>query len=70
MKMILSERNLVVVLFILVFITFAMAHEDSKKMEKGYAGFNTSAAQNIATLHYQDSPIPSMHDLHSANISE
>jgi hypothetical protein len=33
MKPILSERNLVVFLFVMVLVTFAMAQEDSRKME-------------------------------------
>jgi len=43
MKRILSERNIVVVLFVLVLITFAFAQEDTKKMERAYAGINSSA---------------------------
>ena len=43
----LSERNLVIVLFVMVFITFSLAHEDSKKMEKAYTGFNSSAVSQI-----------------------
>ena len=38
MKPILSERNIVVVLFVLVLITFSLAQEDSKKMEQMYSG--------------------------------
>ena len=48
MRMLLSERNLVVVLFVMVLITFAMAHEDSKKMEKVYVGMSVSASSNLA----------------------
>lgn len=36
MRSLLSERNLVVVLFVAVLITFALAQEDSKKMERMY----------------------------------
>jgi hypothetical protein len=50
MRAILSERNLVVVLFVLVFISFALAHEDSKKMEKAYTGFNQHSAPRLASL--------------------
>jgi ABC-type phosphate/phosphonate transport system permease subunit len=42
MKRILSEKNLVVVLFVLVLITFAFAQEDTRKMERAYAGVNSS----------------------------
>ena len=38
MKAILSERNLVVFLFVMVLITFSLAHEDTKKMETLYNG--------------------------------
>ncbi len=39
MKAILSERNIVVVLFVMVLITFSFAQEDSKKkMTKMYSG--------------------------------
>ena len=44
MKQILSEKNLVVVLFVMVLITFSLAQEDSKKMERIYSG-----AANAAT---------------------
>ena len=33
-----AERRIVVVLFVLVFITFSFAHEDSKKIEQIYSG--------------------------------
>ncbi len=38
MRSILSERNVVVVLFVMVLITFSLAQEDSKKMEQMYSG--------------------------------
>jgi hypothetical protein len=42
MKAILSERNIVVVLFVMVLITFSFAQEDSKKkMTKMYTGVVT-----------------------------
>jgi hypothetical protein len=44
MKRILSEKNLVVVLFVLVLITFSLAQEDTKKIEKMYSGGTTSTA--------------------------
>ncbi len=40
MKPILSERNIVVVLFVMVLITFSLAQEDSKKMEEVFLGTN------------------------------
>ena len=42
MRSILSERNFVIVLFVLVLITFSLAQEDSKKMEQMYSGKETS----------------------------
>lgn len=45
MKAILSERNLVVLLFVMVLVTFSLAHEDTKKMESLYnRAPNTPAA--------------------------
>ena len=38
MNRIISERHIVVVLFVLVFITFSFAHEDSKQVEQIYSG--------------------------------
>ena len=38
MNRIISERHIVVVLFVLVFITFSFAHEDSKQLEQFYSG--------------------------------
>lgn len=55
MRTFLSERNLVIVLFVMVLITFSLAQEDSKKMEKMYTGVNTSTA---STLIAQDLQIP------------
>lgn len=55
MKTILSERNIVVVLFIMVFVTFSLAQEDSKKIEKMYSGVQ---AQNARFLVQQDPVIP------------
>ena len=43
-RSILSERNIVVVLFGMVLITFSLAHEDTKKMEQIYKGVNATTA--------------------------
>ncbi|MEI2739840.1 MAG: hypothetical protein V9F01_13785 [Chitinophagaceae bacterium] len=53
MKAILSERNLVVLLFVLVLVTFSLAQEDSKKMEKMYSGATTSTASNMLGESFQ-----------------
>jgi hypothetical protein len=47
MKPILSERNLVVVLFIMVLITFSMAQEDSRKMETVQVASKPAASKNF-----------------------
>jgi len=53
MKAILSERNIVVVLFIMVLVTFSFAQEDSRKIEKMYSGVQ---AQNARML-VQQNPV-------------
>lgn len=47
MKAILSERNIVVVLFVMVLVTFSLAQEDSKKMEKINSGVSTTTASTL-----------------------
>lgn len=54
MRSLLSERNIVVILFVLVLITFSLAQEDSKKMEQMYTGTGVTAVSRIA--HLQDKP--------------
>jgi hypothetical protein len=54
MRLIFTEKNLVVVLFVLVLITFALAQEDSKKMEKAYTGIHAESAAKLASI----TPIP------------
>ena len=44
MKKIFSERNLAVILFILVLITFSLAQRESKKLDKIYMGFKIGTA--------------------------
>lgn len=46
MRAVLSERNIVVILFVLVLVTFALAQEDSKKMEQMYSGTAVTAASH------------------------
>lgn len=53
MKAILSERNLVIILFVMVLITFSLAQEDSKKIEKIYSGANANTAPTLITEHLQ-----------------
>ena len=56
MKAILSERNLVIVLFVMVLVTFSLAQEDSKKMEKMFIGAQTVTASSLLAdqLHSND----------------
>jgi hypothetical protein len=44
MKRILSEKNIVVILFVMVLITFSLAQEDTKKIEKMYFGGTIATA--------------------------
>jgi hypothetical protein len=46
-----SEKSLVVVLFVLVLITFALAQEDTRKMEKAFFGLSTTASPAIVSIH-------------------
>mgnify|MGYP003422834233 FL=1 len=48
MKQILSEKNLVIVLFVMVLVTFSLAQEDSRKMEKMYSGATSATAASIS----------------------
>ncbi len=50
MRSILSERNLVVVMFISVIVTFAFAHENSKKIEQVYIGTVSSVKSSYQPL--------------------
>lgn len=50
MKSILSERNIVVVLFVMVLITFSLAQEDSKKIEKLYLGTSSAPVATPSRL--------------------
>lgn len=48
MRNILSERNIVVALFVMVLITFSLAQEDANKMERMKKGVSTvNAASSI-----------------------
>ncbi|MFZ9388806.1 MAG: hypothetical protein ACO25B_13080 [Chitinophagaceae bacterium] len=51
MKPILSERNIVVILFVMVLVTFAFAQEDSKKkIPQIYSGMVSQPAPRILVL--------------------
>lgn len=55
MKPFLSEKNIVVVLFIMVLVTFSLAHEDCKKMEKMQIGISSITGSHL--LAEQQTPI-------------
>ena len=67
MRRILSEKNIVIILFVMVLITFSLAQEDSRKMEKMYSGINSTAASQLqvhqpisgiqAVTRHTDSPV-------------
>lgn len=44
MRRFITERNLVIVLFVMVIITFSFAERDTKKIEHLYVGEKTPAA--------------------------
>jgi len=49
MRKVLSERNIVVVLFVMVLVAFSFAQEDTKKIEKMYLNANSSATSQNQT---------------------
>ena len=50
MRRFITERNLVVVLFVMVIITFSFAERDIKKIEHLYFGTNAPATTSLNTL--------------------
>ena len=54
-----SERRVVVILFILVFVTFSFAHEESKKLEQIYAGFSLTRAPELTAASQYTKPVES-----------
>jgi hypothetical protein len=60
MRRILSERNIVIVLFVMVLITFSLAQEDSKKMERLNLGATSITASDLLVHQTETStPLPS-----------
>jgi hypothetical protein len=51
MKTILSEKNIVVILFVMVLITFSLAQEETKKLEKMYIGATAAGASKFLVNH-------------------
>lgn len=56
MRIILSEKKIVIILFILVFITFSLAHEDSKRLEQLYTTGNSINTPSLTSL--QETIVP------------
>jgi hypothetical protein len=56
MKRTLSERNGVVVLFVLVLITFSFAQEDTRKMEKGFTTARSISASPVLLAELKELP--------------
>jgi hypothetical protein len=56
MRSILSERNIVIALFVLVFITFSLAHEDSKVLEKKYLETTATATTDASPVEVEPAP--------------
>ena len=54
MKAILSERNIVVVLFVMVLVIFSLAQEDSKEIEKGFTAISSSTVSHFTATKLVD----------------
>lgn len=61
MKSILSEKNIAVVLFVLVLVVFSLAQEDSKAIESRYHTQEEVHATTLAAKPQQDSVLPLLH---------
>ncbi|MGZ5218427.1 MAG: hypothetical protein ACXWC7_00060 [Chitinophagaceae bacterium] len=48
MRKFLSERNFVIILFIVAFVVFSFAQEDAKKVEKMYQNAGSTASSLIS----------------------
>jgi hypothetical protein len=48
-----TERNLVVILFVLVLVTFTLAQSESKKLDRIYMGFKIKMASPYVTAESQ-----------------
>ncbi|HEV8286250.1 MAG TPA: hypothetical protein VGQ09_18205 [Chitinophagaceae bacterium] len=47
MKSLLTEKNIVIILFVMVVVTFSFAQNETKKMEQLYNGANTSIKNSL-----------------------
>lgn len=59
MRKFLSEKNIVILLFVLVLITFSLAQEDSKKMERLYSGVSSNNSGSLLVQQAAQSQAPS-----------
>lgn len=58
MRRILSEKNLVVVLFIMVLVIFSLAQEDTEKIERMYQNANSPAVSLPVEAQTAEAEIP------------
>lgn len=58
MRTALSEKKIVIILFVMVFITFSLAHEDSKKLEQLYTTGNSITTTSLTSLQETIEPEP------------
>ena len=58
MRGLLTEKNIVVVLFVLVFIVFSMAEKETKKIEQLYNGGHTAIKNFPVVLPEAKAKIP------------
>jgi len=63
MKGIFTERNFVVVLFVMVLITFSLAQNETRKMEQLYNGGRFSLKKFPALKPEAKAPVPFNHQL-------
>jgi hypothetical protein len=50
MKVFFTERNIVVVLFVMVLVTFSLAQNETKKMEQRYGGHAAIKTLRVPSL--------------------
>jgi len=68
MRATLSERKIVIILFVMVFITFSLAHEDSKKLDQLYTGVVSPATTSLTSL--QNTPVKKAEPLKDLNVAQ
>lgn len=58
MRKVLTERNLVVFLFVVALVVFSLAQEDAKKVEKMYLGTGAAAVSAILAAPQNTADVP------------